>query len=119
MLGHYSLLYTIASSLWCICFVEYWQHQELDLALRWGVHGVSKMQQKSRDFQHEKETTDPITGETVQIFPAKTRLQRQLLVVPFALVAVIGLGTLIATAFGIEIFITEVYNGPFKSVLVS
>jgi len=115
--GKFSMIYGIIASLWTIAFVEYWKHQERDLAVRWGVHGVSKIQSKRRDFEHEKETTDPVTGEKIQIFPATKRLQRQLIQVPFALVASLALGSLIATSFGIEIFITEIYNGPFKSVL--
>jgi len=106
------------STLWCVVFVEYWKHQEYDLAVRWGVHGVSKIQRQSKEYRPEKETADPITGETMQIFPATKRFQRQLLVVPFAVAAALVLGTLITVSFGIEIFITEVYNGPFKSVLV-
>ena len=119
LLPHFSSFYAIFASLWCVVFVEYWKHQEEDLAIRWGVRGVSKIAHKRRDFEHEKESTDPITGEKMQIFPATKRLQRQLLQVPFAIGAAIVLGSLIATAFGIEIFISEIYNGPFKSVLVS
>jgi len=111
------MVYAFIACLWTIVFVEYWKHQEQDLAVRWGVHGVSKIQSKRREFEHEKETTDPVTGEKIQIFPATKRLQRQLIQIPFAILASVALGSLIAFAFGIEIFITEIYNGPFKSVL--
>ena len=83
------------------------------------MKGVSAIEEKRRDFKHEKEVKDPITGETVQIFPAEKRLARQALQIPFAILASLALGTLIATCFGIEIFLSEVYNGPLKSVLVS
>lgn len=99
-------------------FVEYWKRQEADLGIRWGVNGVSAIQEKRREFQHEKEIIDPVTGETVQVFPAIKRLSRQLIQIPFAVVASLALGSLIATCFGIEIFLSEVYNGPFKSILV-
>ncbi len=68
--------------------------------------------------EYEKEAKDPVTGETMKVFPARKRLLRQLLQVPFALSAALALGSLIAICFGIEIFISEVYGGPFKSVLV-
>jgi anoctamin-10 len=100
-------------------FTEYWKHQEYDLGIRWGVKGVSKIDSKRKDFQHEKTITDPVTGEEIGFFPATTRLRRQLLQVPFALAAALMLGTVITTCFGIEVFISEVYNGPLKSVLVS
>ncbi|KAF1978416.1 DUF590-domain-containing protein [Bimuria novae-zelandiae CBS 107.79] len=116
--GHFSALYGIVSCLWCTIFTEYWKHQEVDLGVRWGVRGVSRIEQKRKNFRHEHITTDPITGEQVGIFSVKKRLQRQLLQVPFALAAASLLGALIATCFGIEVFISEVYNGPLKSVLV-
>jgi anoctamin-10 len=118
LLGYFSPVYAIVNGLWCTVFVEWWKRQEADLAIRWGVRNVSAIQEKRREFKYEKEIKDPITGETVQWFPAKERLKRQLLQVPFALVAAIALGTLICTCFGIEIFISEIYNGPLKSVLV-
>ena len=119
LLGHFSAFYAIAVGLWAVTFVEYWKRQELDLAVRWSVKGVSAIQEKRREFQHEQEAKDPITGETVQVFPATKRLGRQLLQLPFAIIATLALGTIIATCFGIEIFLSEVYSGPFKSGLVS
>ncbi|MCJ1306640.1 hypothetical protein MMC25_000283 [Agyrium rufum] len=118
LLGHFSSIYAVVSTLWSVIFVEYWKKQEVDLAIRWGVKGVSAIQEKRKDFKHEKEITDPVTGETIQVFPSTKRLTRQLLQVPFAIFSAIALGTLIATCFGIEIFLSEVYDGPLKSVLV-
>jgi len=118
LLGHNSGAYAIVNGLWCVTFVEYWKLQEMELAVRWDVKGVSAISQKRKEFQPERKVQDPVTGETVQTFPAISRLQRQLLQVPFALLAIVALGTLIATCFGIEIFLSEIYNGPLKSVLV-
>lgn len=118
LLGHNSAVYAIVNCLWCVTFLEYWKRQEVELGVRWDVRGVSAISQKRREFQPEKEIQDPVTGETVGVFPATTRLRRQLLQLPFALLASVALGTLIATCFGIEIFLSEIYNGPLKSVLV-
>lgn len=118
ILGGFSTLFAIVASIWSLVFVEYWKHQEEDLAVRWNVKGVSGIESKRLDFRHEHETTDPITGQKEQIFPATKRFQRQLLQIPFALGAAMLLGTLIAVCFGIEIFMREVYNGPLQSVLV-
>ncbi|CAF9925164.1 MAG: hypothetical protein ALECFALPRED_002914 [Alectoria fallacina] len=118
LLGHFSSIYAIVNCLWSVVFIEYWKRQEVDLGVRWGVKGVSAIQEKRREFQHEKEIKDPITGETLQVFPATKRLYRQLLQLPFAVLASLALGVIIATCFGIEIFLSEVYSGPFKSILV-
>ena len=117
LLGSFSWIYGIVNVLWCVIFVEYWKRQEKELAIRWGVKNVSVIQEKRRDFVPEKTITDKTTGEQVGIFPAKTRVQRQLLQIPLAIGCVIALGTIICTCYAIEIFISEVYNGPFKSVL--
>jgi anoctamin-10 len=119
LLGHFSPIYAIVNCLWCIVFVEYWKKQEIDLAVQWGVRGVSKIQRKRPQFRYENTTKDPVTGEEVKVYPPLKRLARQVLQVPFAICAALILGGLIATCFGIEIFINEVYHGPFKGYLVS
>jgi anoctamin-10 len=86
--------------------------------VRWGVRGVSRIEHARKDFAHEKKTVDPVTGEEVLYFPATKRLYRQLLQVPFAIAAAVMLGSLIATCFGIEIFISEIYHGPLQWLLV-
>jgi hypothetical protein len=100
-------------------FVEYWKRQEIDLGIRWQVRGVSVLSSKNRHFQPESEVRDEDTGEMRQVFPWTRRLQIQLLQIPFALVSILALGAVIATCFAIEIFISEVYNGPLKGYLVS
>lgn len=61
---------------------------------------------------------DPVTGEKTPQFPVQRRLQRQLLQIPFAFLAVLMLGTLYATSFAIEIFMSEIYGGPGQRILV-
>jgi hypothetical protein len=86
--------------------------------VRWGVRGVSKIDTRKKDFKPEKTITDPVTGEKVGFFSSGRRFARQLLQIPFALAVIFLLGSVIATCFGIEVFISEVYSGPLKSVLV-
>lgn len=116
-LGSFSPIYAVAASLWSIVFVEWWKHQERDLAIRWGVRGVSNIESKRNDFVATKEIEDPATGEKQRIFPWSERFKRQLLQLPFALAAATVLGSLICLCFTIEIFIGEVYDGPGKSIL--
>ncbi|KAJ5623642.1 hypothetical protein N7490_012247 [Penicillium lividum] len=118
LLGGYSIIYAVVNSLWCIIFVEYWKRQEVDLCCRWQTKGVSAVQTKRRQFKPEKEVRDESTGEVRGVFPATKRMQRQLLQIPFALLAATALGAIIATCFAIEIFISELYNGPLKTYLI-
>ena len=118
LFGHYSATYAIVNCLWCVIFVEWWKRQETELGIRWGVRNVSAIENRRPEFQPEKTIKDPVTGEDVLYFPQRKRLQRQLLQIPFALLSALALGLIIATCFAIEIFISEVYSGPLKSVLV-
>ena len=118
ILGQYSSLYAIVNCLWSVVFFEYWKKKEVDLAVQWGVRGVSKIQHPRPQFEFEREAHDPVTGEIVKVYSPYKRLQRQLLQLPFALACVLVLGSLILTCFSIEIFISEVYDGPFKQYLV-
>ncbi|KAB8339152.1 hypothetical protein FH972_022088 [Carpinus fangiana] len=118
VLGYFSPFYAIVNSLLCTCFVEYWRHQQTDLAVRWGVRGVSSIESKRHEFAPERTHKDPVTGELIEFFPSAKRIQRQALQIPFAIICALVLGSLIATCFAIEIFVGEVYNGPGKSFLV-
>jgi anoctamin-10 len=119
LLGQFSPIYAVVNCLWSVVFIEYWKKQEIDLAVQWGVRGVSKIQQKRPQFKHDSEVNDPVTGEEVKVYSPLKRLARQLLQIPFAITAALILGGLIVMCFGIEIFISEIYDGPFKSYLVS
>jgi hypothetical protein len=118
ILGPYSWLYAIVNSLWSVIFFEWWKQKEVDLAVQWGVRGVSRIQHPRTQFQWDHEAPDPMTGEPVKYYPPMKRLQTQLLQIPFALACVSVLGALYIFCFGVEIFLTQVYDGPFKSYLV-
>ncbi|OJJ50716.1 hypothetical protein ASPZODRAFT_148155 [Penicilliopsis zonata CBS 506.65] len=118
LLGSYSVIYTAINCLWGIVFIEYWKRSEVDLGYRWQTRGVSAVRMTRREFRPESQVRDEHTGELCGVFPASKRIYRQLLQIPFALVAAVGLGIIIATCFAIEIFISEVYNGPLKTYLV-
>ncbi|KAI0023060.1 DUF590-domain-containing protein [Xylariomycetidae sp. FL0641] len=117
ILGRYSWLYALVNSLWSVVFFEWWKKKEVDLAVQWGVRGVSNIQHPRTEFKWEHEALDPVTGETVKVYSPMKRLQAQLLQVPFALACLLILGALYVFCFAIEIFLAEVYNGPFKSYL--
>lgn len=118
LLGYFSPIYGVINGLMCITFVEYWRQQEHDLAVRWGVQNVSSIESRRLAFQPDDKVTDPVTGEVLFIFSRLKRLQRQILIVPFAILATVMLGAIISLCFGIEIFISELYKGPGQSILV-
>ncbi|KAI1821534.1 DUF590-domain-containing protein [Xylaria intraflava] len=117
ILGRYSWLYAGVNSLWSVIFFEWWKKKEVDLAVQWGVRGVSRIEHSRTQFQWDYEAPDPVTGETVKYYPPAKRLRAQLLQIPFALACVLILGSLYIMCFGIEVFLTQIYDGPFKSYL--
>lgn len=118
LLGQFSYFYALGTGLWSVVFFEYWKKKEVDLAVQWGVRGVSSIQQTRPEFKWDHEEEDPVTGEPVKVYPPLERVKTQLLQIPFALVCIVVLGALIVTCNSLEIFINEVYNGPFKQYLV-
>ncbi|KAI9933539.1 hypothetical protein ASPWEDRAFT_53298 [Aspergillus wentii DTO 134E9] len=115
--GPYSITSAIVNCIWCIVFVEYWKVREEDLSFRWNVKGVGVLKVDRIEYVWDKEVRDPDTGRMNKVFPARKQFLRQLLFIPFATVACLALGTLIVVTFGFEVFISEVYNGPFKEYL--
>ncbi|KKA28926.1 hypothetical protein TD95_002486 [Thielaviopsis punctulata] len=117
LLGQFSWIYAAACSVWSVVFFEYWKQKEVDLAVRWGTRGVSLIQSDRAEFVFDREDIDPVTGELVKVYPPLKRFGTQLLQIPFALACVVVLGGLIVMCNSLEIFINEVYDGPFKQYL--
>ncbi|KAI1393938.1 DUF590-domain-containing protein [Hypoxylon trugodes] len=117
ILDRYSWFYALVNSLWSIVFFEWWKKKEVDLAVQWGVRGVSRIQRPRTQFRWDHEAADPVTGEAVKVYSPVKRLKTQLLQIPFALGCLAILGALYVFCFSIEIFLSEIYNGPFKSYL--
>lgn len=117
--GQFSFLYALGSCLWSVVFFEYWKKKEVDLAVEWGVRGVSGVRMARSEFVSEGRTEDAVTGEVVGVYSPFKRLGTQLLQVPFTVACVVVLGGFIAMCNSLEVFINEMYTGPFSTFLVS
>ncbi|KAG6324808.1 hypothetical protein E4U22_007865 [Claviceps purpurea] len=118
LLGQFSSVYALGCGLWSVIFLEYWKKKEVDLAVQWGVRGVSAIQLPRPEFEWDYEAEDAVTGEPVKVYSYKKRFQTQLLQIPFAIACIVVLGGLVVIANSLEIFITQVYDGPGKQYLV-
>ena len=65
VLGQFSWFYAVVNCLWSVVFFEHWKRKEIDLAVQWGVRGVSKIQHPRPQFEYETEAKDPVTGEII------------------------------------------------------
>jgi anoctamin-10 len=115
--GEYSAIYAVISLVWGIVFVQGWQRRQLQLSIRWGVRGSSAIEIRRFQFEPEKVIPDAITGAPRPFYPGWKRILTQLSFIPFAIVSVLLLTAFQTAVFCIEIFITQVYNGPFKDYL--
>ncbi|KAF5597917.1 IST2 [Fusarium pseudocircinatum] len=115
-LPRYSLAYGILTSVWCTVFLEYWKIQELDLSLRWNVKGIHHVKVNRPQFKYDYEYVDE-GGRKHYYFPRWKKVVRQLLQIPFLIVAFLALGITIIAVFTIEIMISETYAGPYKDYL--
>ncbi|EFY96896.2 transmembrane protein 16K [Metarhizium robertsii ARSEF 23] len=115
-LPKYSLAYAILTGVWCTVFLEYWKIQEIDLSMRWMVRGVNKVKINRPAFKYDKIIVDE-NGRTKHYFPKWKQIARQLLQIPFIILATIVLGLMICSVFVVEVLICETYEGPHQFYL--
>ncbi len=70
-----------------------------------------------KDLSLLSEAEDPVTGEPTKVYSPYKRFKTQLLQIPFAIACALVLGGFIVICNSLEIFINEVYGGPFKQFL--
>jgi anoctamin-10 len=104
-LPSYSLIYAIVTLFGCTVFLEYWKIRQANLSIRWNVRGVG----------HAKVTR---VGHVEDYSSRFKHVLRQLLQFPFFVTALLCLGVVITCVFGIEILISEVYEGTYSGYLV-
>ncbi|RKP09508.1 calcium-activated chloride channel-domain-containing protein, partial [Thamnocephalis sphaerospora] len=75
------------------------------------------LEQRRRGFQAERVVVDNVTGELTPYYPSWKRWLRRLVTVP--ILAAIGavFFVVVGAIFGIEVFVYEYYQGPFKGIV--
>lgn len=117
LIGDYSTVFATLNLLWGICFLFGWSRRQEQLAIRWGNKNSSKLTKRRPTFQPQSEVIDQVTGERKPFYsPFKRTLKR------LAFVPVYGMCALVLVAcqclmFVFEIFLAQVYSGPFKEYL--
>lgn len=117
LLPEYSVIYSIGVSLWGILFIELWTRRQGQLAARWNVRNCSKMEHQRAAYTAGAIPQRPNYESMSSKMSRLSRLSRELLVVPFALVAATFLALVLTGLLATEVFIGEVYDGPLKSIL--
>lgn len=116
-LGPYSKFFGVFNIVWGVLFVQAWKRKESSLAFEWGVKGSSILETPRSQFAPESFKVDPITDEKRGYYPNWKRALKQLTFIPLALGAILVVIVLQMLALFLEIFIGQLYHGPFKSFL--
>ncbi|CAE7231774.1 unnamed protein product [Rhizoctonia solani] len=116
----YHPLYSLSLSLWAITTVDVWRVCERALSVRWGTHGVARVERRRVEFaaiSNQDQSEDNIAAEADVLFPWWKREFRMALSVP--VIGLFGalLGGLLTAIFLFEAFVTQLYDGPGKSYI--
>lgn len=130
----YDPIYGVILGIWTIAFKHAWERRQRELAVQWGVKGFTRLvEQRRAAYVTEGERIDPITGQKVGWFPKYDAfingiviyhcrwksLLRRMLFIPFGMASAVILTAILTFLFAGEIYLNEVYDGPFKEFLVS
>jgi anoctamin-10 len=116
----YHPLYSLGLSLWAITTVSLWRVRERALAVRWGTHGIARVERRRVEFVSPTNQNDFETDEAADadiLYPWWKRELRMGISVP--VIGLFGalLGALLTAIFLFEAFVTQLYTGPGKDYL--
>lgn len=111
----YSMTYTIINMICSVLFLVTWRRKERILANLWGVQGSHKLEVCKSDLQSLNANAK---GKPTTVHRKEgVRFIKQWAFVPVALLFVAVLFTAQLICFVLEIFLTEIYDGPLKAIL--
>lgn len=117
ILPEYSSFYAIGVSVWAMVFTTLWERRQGQLATRWNVRNCSQVEHKRATYHDAVPGEDAVSVKSFTELSGIRKLFRESLVVPFTFLAGAFLVSVLTAIFAVEVFIGEVYDGPFKSVL--
>lgn len=100
----YSPVYSVLISLWSIAFVEWWRVKERKLSLRFGTRGSFKVERRRTQYKHGN--------------PWWHREVRVLASIPVIFFFAGLLSAILTANFIFEAFVTQLYQGPGKQLIV-
>ncbi|KAI5951497.1 hypothetical protein KGF54_004571 [Candida jiufengensis] len=113
----YSLTYAFVNLIWGTFFISYWHRKEQYLVNLWGVQNCHLIQEHKSELARLNEKFEEKSTYVHQNNTAGFRFIKQLIFVPIALTFVGVLVSYQLGCFFIEIFLTDLYDGPGKSFL--
>ncbi|GMM32692.1 Ist2 protein [Saccharomycopsis crataegensis] len=119
----FSLPYTFLNLIWSIFFIQAWYNKEKNYSLKWNNRNVdssSVSQVSNLDFKPSTTVVNYASFGNLKNFkyyPSYKRYLKKVTFVPIIILFAAILITWQLICFFVEIFITELYDGPLKSIL--
>lgn len=115
----YSLTYSFISGIWSVLFLTFWKRRESYLANAWGVQNSHLVDQYAGELsaindKFEERSSYYHSNKDNQEFK---RFLKKVAFVPVALSYTAILVVVQLSCFVLEIFLTEIYDGPLKSMV--
>ncbi|CAI5756644.1 unnamed protein product [Candida verbasci] len=116
--GHvYSLTYTFINLIWSTFFLGFWRKKQQYLVNSWGVQNCHSIDQYNEQLNQVNEKFETKSTYFHKDNSSGIRFIKQLAFIPIALVFTAILVSYQLGCFVIEIFLTDIYDGPGKSLL--
>lgn len=113
----YSMSYTTINMICGVLFLLTWKRKERVLANYWGVQGSHKLEVCKSDIQTSKGASKDNGAAGTVHRSEGIRFMKQWAFIPVALLFVAVLFTVQIICFVLEIFMSEIYDGPLKVFL--
>ncbi|EGW35210.1 uncharacterized protein SPAPADRAFT_133048 [Spathaspora passalidarum NRRL Y-27907] len=113
----YSLAYTLVNLLWGTLFITFWNRKQSFLVNFWGVQNCHLVEEHYSELAELNSRHEPKNDPAPQESRRYVLFLKQLAFVPIALGFTAVLVSYQLSCFVIEIFLTDVYDGPGKSLL--
>jgi len=115
----FSIIYGVFIVLWGIFFIILWNRHAEQLAILWNVNNCSTTEKIRPEFRPQRMEKDKVTGDYVPYYPNWKRwVKRVCLTYPFIILCTIFTVFILTGVICIEIWVRDLYNGPFKALMV-
>ncbi|KAF7580150.1 putative increased sodium tolerance protein [Clavispora lusitaniae] len=114
---NYSLTFSFINMLWGTVFMIYWKRRERYVVNFWGVQNSHNVDKNDAELTALNEKSVDKSTLKERRKRDSVKFAKQLAFIPVALVFVAILVTYQLSCFVLEIFLSEIYDGPGKSLL--
>ncbi|ORY05118.1 DUF590-domain-containing protein [Basidiobolus meristosporus CBS 931.73] len=118
MNGEFSIVFSAFTVGWGVVFLELWKRRERELAIWWNVRNCSKVEQRRSAYVPSSTVRDSITGETIYYTPLWESWGKRAATIPVIILGGLLFSLVVGIVFAVEVFLNELYQGPFHEYLV-